>query len=88
MGLEGSHVQDEGLAGSVGIEYWHRSLLALRAGYKWTEGGQAHGGFSAGAALRHNLGRLEYEIGYAWRPSPFSDTFTESTHALGLLFWY
>jgi hypothetical protein len=86
--VEASHVRDEGFAAAFGAEYWHRSLLALRAGYRWTEGAQAHGGLSLGAALRHNLGRLEYEIGYAWRPAPVSPSFLVSTHSLGLLFWY
>jgi len=86
--VEGSHVRDEGFAAAFGAEYWHRSLLALRAGYRWTQGGQAHGGLSLGAALRHNLGRLEYEIGYAWRPAPVSASFIADTHSFGLLFWY
>jgi len=86
--VEGFYVRDEGAQASVGLEYWHRSLLAVRVGYRFSDEGNLGGGFSAGAALRYNLGKLEYEIGYAWRPSPVSSTFIANSHIFGLLFWY
>jgi hypothetical protein len=86
--VEGLYVRDEGAQASIGLEYWHRSLLAIRAGYRFSDPGNLEGGFSAGAALRYNLGKLEYEIGYAWRPSPVSSTFIANSHIFGLLFWY
>ena len=85
---EGIYLSDEGFQESIGIEYWHRSLLALRVGYRFSDQVNLNGGFSAGAALRYNLGKLEYEIGYAWRPSPVSSTFIANSHIFGLLFWY
>jgi hypothetical protein len=87
-GIEGMSVRDEGMQASVGMEYWHRSLLAIRAGYRFSDLGNLNGGFSAGAAIRTNLGKLEYEIGYAWRPSPVSSSFIANSHVFGLLFWY
>ncbi len=85
---EGFYVRDEGTQGSIGIEYWHRSFLAIRVGYRFSDPGNLSGGFSAGAAIRYNLGKLEYEIGYAWRPAPVSSTFIANSHIFGLLFWY
>ena len=87
-GIEALSVRDEGTQASVGMEYWHRSLLAIRAGYRFSDQGNLNGGLSAGAALRTNLGKLEYEIGYAWRPSPVSSSFIANSHIFGLLFWY
>lgn len=86
--VEGINVRAEGFQASIGVEYWHRSLLALRVGYRVAEGGNLNTGFSAGAALRHNLGRLEYEIGYAWHPSQVSSSFMAPSNTFGLLFWY
>ncbi len=86
--VEGLNIRDEGTQASIGIEYWHRSVIAVRVGYRFTDQGNLDGGFSAGAALRNNLGKLEYEIGYAWRPSPVSSTFIANSHIFGLLFWY
>lgn len=88
VGVEALSVRDEGTQASVGLEYWHRSLLAIRVGYRLSDQGNLNGGFSAGAALRTNLGKLEYELGYAWRPSPVSSTFIANSHVFGLLFWY
>lgn len=85
---EVANITDEGNEASVGAEYWYKSLLAIRAGYRFTDAGNLGGGFSAGAALRYNLGKLEYEIGYAWRPSQISSTFITSSNVFGLLFWY
>jgi hypothetical protein len=85
---EGDYINDEGLQESVGVEYWYRSVLALRAGYRFTEAGNLGGGFSAGAALRNNIGKLDYEIGYAWRPSQISSSFIASSNVFGLLLWY
>lgn len=82
------NVLDEGNQASVGFEYWHRSVLAIRAGYRFSDAGNLGGGFSAGAALRYNIGKLQYEIGYAWRPAPVSSSFIASSHLFGLLFWY
>lgn len=82
------NVLDEGNQLSIGVEYWHRSVLALRAGYRFSDQGNLGGGFSAGAAIRYNLGKLEYELGYAWRPAQISSTFITSSHVFGLLFWY
>ncbi len=82
------NVRDEGTQASVGFEYWHRSVLAIRAGYRFSDAGNLEGGFSAGAALRYNIGRLQYEIGYAWRPAQVSSSFIASSHLFGLLFWY
>jgi hypothetical protein len=86
--VEAFNVRDEGNQASVGLEYWHRSVLAIRAGYRISDQNNLGGGFSAGAALRYNIGKLEYEIGYAWRPAQVSDGFIASSHILGLLFWY
>ncbi len=82
------YVNDEGTQASVGAEYWHRSILALRAGYRFSESGDLEGGFSAGAALRYNLGRLEYELGYTWHPAEVSSSFIASSSLFGLLLWY
>jgi hypothetical protein len=86
--VEGMNVLDDGNEASFGLEYWHRSILALRVGYHLTEQGNLNGGFSAGAGLRYNLGKLEYEIGFAWRPSQISQTFVTDSYIFGLLFWY
>jgi hypothetical protein len=86
--VEAFNVRDEGNQTSFGVEYWHRSVLALRLGYRFSDQGNLEGGFSAGAALRYNLGKLEYELGYAWRPSQVSSTFIANSHIFGLLLWY
>ena len=88
VSVEAFTVNDEGNQMSVGAEYWHRSILAIRAGYRVSDQQDLGGGFSAGAALRYNIGKLQYEIGYTWRPSQVSSTFVTSTHMFGLLFWY
>ena len=87
-GVEGFNVKDEGTQASLGMEYWHRSVLAIRMGYRFSDLGNLGGGFSAGAAVRNNIGKLEYEIGYAWRPSPVSSAFIANSHIFGLLFWF
>ncbi len=87
-GGEAFYVNDEGFQGAVGFEYWHRSVLAIRAGYRFSDEGNLNGGFSAGAALRYNIGKLEYEIGYAWKPALVSSGFIANSHIFGLLFWY
>ncbi|HVZ81776.1 MAG TPA: PorV/PorQ family protein [bacterium] len=87
-GGEAFYVNDEGAQAALGLEYWHRSLLALRIGYRFSDEGNLNGGFSAGAALRYNIGKLEYEIGYAWRPAQVSSGFIANSHIFGLLFWY
>lgn len=87
-GAEVFNIRDEGTQASFGVEYWHRSLLAIRAGYRFSDDSNLGGGFSAGAALRYNIGKLEYELGYAWRPSQISSSFIASNHVFGLLFWY
>ncbi len=88
VSAEGLNVRDQGNQASMGVEYWHRSILALRAGYHLTEQGNLQGGLSLGAGLRYNLGRLEYELGFAWRPSQISSDFIASSYLFGLLFWY
>ena len=82
------NIRDEGNQASVGAEYWHRSILAIRAGYRFSEQDNLGGGFSAGAAIRYNLGKLEYEIGYAWRPAQVSSSFIATSNIFGLLLWY
>ena len=86
--VEAFNVLDIGNEAAIGLEYWHRSLLAIRAGYRFSDAGDLEGGFSAGLALRYNLGRLEYEIGYTWRPAEVSSTFIPSSNIFGLLLWY
>ncbi len=85
---EGMFVSDEGSSFSIGVEYWHRSVLAIRAGYRYCDQPNLAGGFSAGAGLRFSVGKLESEIGYAWRPAPISTGFIANSHVFGLLFWY
>lgn len=86
--VEGFYVQGEGNQASLGLEYWHRSILALRVGYRFSDPSNLNGGFSAGLGLRYNLGKLEYELGYAWRPSQISSSFITSTNLFGILLWY
>lgn len=88
VSAEAFNISDEGNQLAFGLEYWHRSVLAIRAGYRFTDAGNLEGGFSAGAALRYNIGKLEYEIGYAWRPAQVSSDFIASSHLFGLLLWY
>lgn len=87
-GLEALHDRDEGFEGAVGIEYWHRNVLALRAGWRQVGNDSLTRGLSLGAGLRHGIGRLEYEVGYAWKPSRVESDYTLNTHLFGLLFWY
>jgi hypothetical protein len=86
--VEAFNVRDEGTQVSVGAEYWHRSVLAIRVGYRFSDPMNLAGGFSAGAGIRYSIGKLESEIGYAWRPSPISSSFIASSHVFGVLFWY
>lgn len=88
VAAEAFNILDEGTQASVGLEYWHRSILAIRVGYRFSDSGNLEGGFSAGAALRYNIGKLQYELGYAWRPAQVSSNFIASSHLFGLLFWY
>jgi hypothetical protein len=88
VSVEGFNVQGEGNQASFGTEFWYRSILALRVGYRLSDPNNLNGGFSAGLGLRYNLGRLEYELGYAWRPSQISPSFIASTNLFGILFWY
>ncbi len=81
-------VSDEGLQEAFGLEYWHRSLIALRCGYRFSDDQNLQGGISLGAALRYNLGKLEYELGFAWQPNAISSDFTANTYSFGLLFWF
>lgn len=85
---EAFNISDEGNQASIGLEYWHRSIIAVRAGYRFSDNQDLQGGFSAGAALRYNLGKLEYELGFAWRPSQVSSDFIANSYTFGLLFWY
>jgi hypothetical protein len=85
---EAFNIRDEGNQASFGAEYWHRSILAIRVGYRLSDQDNLGGGFSAGAAIRYNLGKLEYEIGYAWRPAQVSSSFIASSNIFGLLLWY
>jgi hypothetical protein len=87
-GVEALHDRDEGFKASLGVEYWHKSLVALRGGYLWGEQDSLSRGFSLGAGLRHGIGRLEYEVGYAWKPSRVQADYSLNSHLFGLLFWY
>jgi len=87
-GLDVFHVNDEGLQAALGAEYWHKSIVALRGGYRWGSEESLNRGFSLGAGLRHGIGRLEYEVGYAWKPSRVQSDFTLNSHLFGILFWY
>jgi hypothetical protein len=86
--VEVVQVRDEGFQPSLGVEYWHRTLLALRVGYKGGDADNLATGFAAGAAFRNSFGRLEYEMGYAWHPARIQSGFTMNTHLFGLLLWY
>jgi hypothetical protein len=81
-------VSDEGLQEAFGLEYWHRSIIAIRLGYRFSDAQDLQGGLTAGAALRYNLGKLEYELGFAWQPNSISSTFVTNTYTFGLLFWF
>jgi hypothetical protein len=87
-GLDAIRVRDEGYQASLGVEYWHKSLIALRMGYRLSEARLFASGFSAGAGLRHGLGKLEYELGYAWKPTRIQAGYTQSSHLFGILFWF
>jgi hypothetical protein len=86
--VEGFNILDEGTQAAFALEYWHRSVIAIRAGYRLSDAQNLEGGFTAGAALRYNLGKLEYELGFAWRPSQISPTFIANSYTFGLLFWF
>ena len=86
--VEAFNVRDEGNQAAFALEYWHRSVIAIRAGYRLSDDQNLGGGFTAGAALRYNLGKLEYELGFAWRPSQISPTFIANSYTFGLLFWF
>jgi hypothetical protein len=86
--VEADHVRDEGLQQSVGVEYWHRTLIALRAGYRHGATDSLATGFSLGAAIRNGIGRVEYEVGYTWKPSHVDTGYTLNNHLFGLLIWY
>jgi hypothetical protein len=87
-GVEADHVRDEGFQQSVGVEYWHRTLIALRAGYRHGAIDSLSTGFSLGAAIRNGIGRVEYELGYTWKPSHADSGYTLNNHLFGLLVWY
>jgi hypothetical protein len=82
------NISDEGLQEAFAVEYWYRSILALRLGYRFSDSQDLQGGLTAGAALRYNLGKLEYELGFAWQPNTISNTFLTNTYTFGLLFWF
>jgi len=86
--IEADHVRDEGFQQAVGLEYWHRTLLALRAGYRRGDEDSLANGFALGAAIRNGIGRVEYEVGYCWKPSHADDGYTLNNHLFGLLVWY
>jgi len=85
---EAFNVRDEGNQFAFGLEYWHRSVLAIRAGYRFGDSPNLADGFSVGAGIRFNVDKLGSEVGYAWRPSNIGSGFTASSHVFGLLFWY
>jgi hypothetical protein len=82
------NVSDEGLQEAFGLEYWHRSIIAIRLGYRFSDAQNLQGGLTAGIALRYNLGKLEYELGFAWQPNAVSSDFVANTYSFGLLFWF
>ncbi len=82
------NISDEGLQESLAMEYWYRSIIAIRAGYRFSDAQNLQGGLTAGAALRYNLGKLEYELGFAWQPNSISSSFVTNTYSFGLLFWF
>ena len=82
------NVSNEGFQEAFGLEYWHRSIIAVRLGYRFSDAQDLQGGLTAGAALRYNLGKLEYELGFAWQPNSISSTFVTNTYTFGLLFWF
>jgi hypothetical protein len=86
--VEADHVRDEGFQQSVGIEYWHHTLIALRAGYRHGAVDSLSTGFSLGAAIRNGIGRVEYELGYTWKPSRVDTGYSLNNHLFGLLVWY
>jgi hypothetical protein len=86
--VEAFNISDEGLQEAFGLEYWHRSIIAVRLGYRFSDAQNLQGGLTAGAALRYNLGKLEYELGFAWQPNAISSDFIANTYSFGLLFWF
>jgi hypothetical protein len=86
--VEADHVRDEGFQESLGVEYWHHTLIALRAGFRHGDSPSLSTGPTLGAAIRNGIGRVEYELGYAWRPSIVDSSYTLNNHLFGLLIWY
>jgi len=86
-GAEAFYVNDEGLQASLALEYWYRSVLAFRVGYRFSHADNLSGGLSAGAGFRFNLGGLDGEVGYAWRPASVGSDFLVSSSTFGLLLW-
>lgn len=82
------NISDEGLQEAIALEYWHRSIIAVRLGYRFSDTQDLQGGLAAGVALRYNLGKLEYELGFAWQPNAISQSFIANTYTFGLLFWF
>jgi len=87
-GAEALYVNDEGPQASFGMEYWYRSVLAFRAGYRFSDPGNLAGGLSAGAGFRFTIGELEGEVGYAWHPALVDSNFAVNSNNFGLLLWY
>jgi hypothetical protein len=87
-GAETFYVNDEGLQASMALEYWYRSILAFRAGYRFSDANNLSGGFSAGAGFRFTIGKLDGEVGYAWHPSSVDSNFLLNSNLFGLLLWY
>jgi hypothetical protein len=85
---EALYVNDEGPQASFALEYWYRSVLAFRAGYRFSDPGNLSGGFSAGAGFRFTLGQLDGEVGYAWHPSSVDSNFLVNSNTFGLLLWF
>jgi hypothetical protein len=86
-GADVFYVNDQGFQGSVAAEYWYRSILAFRVGYRFANSANLSGGLSAGAGFRFNLGGLDGEVGYAWQPSSISSDFLVNSNTFGLLLW-
>lgn len=87
-GVEADHIRDEGFQESLGVEYWHRTLVALRAGYRHGSVESLATGLAFGVALRNGIGRVEYEVGYTWKPSQVDSGYTLNNHLFGLLVWF
>lgn len=86
--VEGYHRRGEGWQGGLALEYWHRQFVALRGAWLTGEGEPLNHGISLGAGMHHQLGRLEYEVGYAWKPARIQSGFSLNQHYFGVMFWY